>query len=765
MKDYIYWCEYDDAKTGTRITIELYKATGSNTINKSDSNRIELPYNTLSVQNIDYILNDVRIGLSAPCYATVDVDFSTLKNTEHYEDFQEAILFPQKKYTLTSTSTGTANTIIKDEFIGTTWHIYEQLPLANVAGFGEKRLIFTGQHIVGLQGEFNFSKNQITVQVENIVSFVMKRMRFEIIMDNYRRNFIHGITGYRMDKVPQVFFHCVDNDTASGGGRRALMFSTWNMNENKNNLSNNVETDIGRIRCFDMGSAIIFIWSLYDLLRHIRKSIEQAIYNVTRRYNEIPTDSNLDKLENILKYSIPLYKQSYDNSGDLGDDLRDDADNLYIIGQIRSAKDNPETRLYYDIISADGKLRRDGRYINIFDFITDLLTPFCVYANFSNWGITLTNLATVGTKQLIIDLDTDGVAYNIHLGLSKYSKLDISNLEFYSEDVRDMQHEDSYTDSENGFNIVTVFHNQPPNNKEGWAILRSNFPAVSKADFAGSFGIAKSYGFWGSSTPGGYVFDILKQYNRLGEKFALNLFYKRELAGSMIEEIITTTVTEIYAVISTYEGRGVFIDGKWFYEVADTGYIEINGKKFTIIYDAYPLNGVDFYYIEYKREKTEMIERVGTWQDNKYIAVHNGAEGIKINYPNQDTIIQGNRDIEIAKNILEIKEKGCMHNTIATYINACFPSSDKYPFCVMTLEIPVKELMKIFISNDAYDINSGEYEDFADLIVRDKWSFILRTKNKIAGRQLSANDVWYAYTCKYNVSNGTYELVLHNVSK
>ena len=100
LKDYIYYCEHDDAKTGTRFTIELYKSTnnnGANPIDKSESNRIELPYNTLSVQNIELILNDVRIGLSASCFATVDVDFSIVENKDFYEDLQEVILFPQKK--------------------------------------------------------------------------------------------------------------------------------------------------------------------------------------------------------------------------------------------------------------------------------------------------------------------------------------------------------------------------------------------------------------------------------------------------------------------------------------------------------------------------------------------------------------------------------------------------------------------------------------------------------------------------------------------
>jgi len=790
-KDYIYWCEHDDAKTGTRFTIELYKSTnnnGANPIDKSENNRIELPYNTLSVINIDYVLNDVRIGLSAPCYATIDVDFSVLENTEYLEDLQEAILFPQKKVIISETIAGTpSHTIIGSEYIGTNWRIHETTN-------GIKRLIFTGMHIVGLEGEFNFRNNKISVQVENIVSFAMKRIKFDDVMRSFQRlaaqNNSSSEHHYKTDLTTQVFYHYVDNDAASGGGRRALMFSPFNMSRNNEISRNNIATETGNIsNRIDLGMAIIEMWNFTHILRHIGDFIDIAIYRITRQYEPTPPVLNADSLEYLFVHSLPIHRQVYDNSGKFGLKINDQLlvhkeSHTYIIGKISGREQeawldsvNFGGRLYYDIRGYDGILRDDGRYENIFDFVNDLLPPFCVFAYFNNHRVVLSKLIPNSFWQLIINLDEDGVGYTLKFGISNLAKKDISNLEFYTEDVRDVQHSNSYSDAEGGLNIMTVFHNQPPNNSEGWAPLRADYPVVSMADFSGGIGFNRSFGYWGKSKPDGYVLDILKQGSRLGEKFALNLFYKRILEGTVVEDVVDDLTNwrpllvidvTVSAPDSDVIKRAVLLNGQWYYEdQKKRGYILIDGRHFRIEYSFVQEFSEEVYHIIYYPQIIQQREL--TWQDNTFIAVHNGIEGLTVKYPRHSelswtrthTIADSGRKATVAENIMDIQAKGCFHNTIAKYIDECLLDSDKYAFCTINLSIPVKQLQNIYANTVGADYWADNIS-FIDRLLREQWKFILRTKNKIAGRSLSADDTWYLLSAVYNVHNGTFDLVLHN---
>ena len=720
MKDYIYWCEYDDAKTGTRITIELYKA-GTGAINKSETNRIELPYNTLSVKNIDIVLNDTRIGLSAPCYATVDVDFATLKNTEHYEDFQETILFPQKIKSFDS--------IMVNETLGTTWHIYEQHKLIGSAEYGKKRLIFTGQQTVGLEGEFNFSNNKITISIEQITSFLLKRINLMNVFDAYRETERFSDLPMVSDRAqyctPQVFYNHIGRNKEIGSSRArcSLIFSVWNMN-NANNRTRRSRVPNRYphrdIETYNMGSAIIVLWRLWSLLEFIDRLLAETKKFATREYDEPPSyvpALPVSELHRIQHYSFPLYKQTYDNSGNLGAKLN--YTDIFIISRIDDRdekRDGKPTRPYYDISAKDSILFNDGKYKYAFDFINDLLDNFCVFGSLTDDGISMDYLTGKSAEVIIeIDIDEDGIEHSLYFGVSRYAKLNISNLEFYSEDIRDVNHENSYSETENGLNLMTVFHNQPPNNREGWHKIIAKHTVASRRTpyYPDIMPAPKHYfdwGFWGDlkdeqTENVDYVFDVLKQRDRLGEKFALNLFYLEKGTGDAINPYMNT---------------------------------------------------------------------------DKFISVHNGIENIKINNPVPYVAVVGpskwilrtcvpTRSLQVAQSVLEIKTKGCFHNTIAQYIAEAFnpeikDGANPRPFCTMALKIPVKQLQNIKIDIQLTDTTLDDIS-LIWAIVKNATEFRLRTKHKLKNRQLSKDDKWLPYSFKYNVSEGCYEIVLHNIIK
>jgi len=708
MKDYIYWNEYDDAKTGTRITIELYKSTNNNGVNPidtSETNRVELPYNTLSVKNIDVVLNDTRIGLSAPCYASIDVDFSTLENTEHLEDLQEAILFPQKKM-----SFGAA---FLNETVGTTWKIYEQHKLIGKNEFEEKKLIFVGQHTVGLQGEFNFSKNNVTVAVENIVSFVLKRLNTRLLFDAYsymQTAGTFGLNEIRNYMTTQVFYNHIEyfNMITGAETRQSLMFSPLNMIG---------DTSPGNTqpRSYNLRDGLIVLWRLDDLLKYIDLIILFTIARATRNYTD---DASIDltqigQLNQIFSNSFPLYKQKYDNSGEFGIRMT----NLFVIAQIKIQKTEDKPRPsaanaldvagYYNIWDADNILFQDGRYKYLLDFVNDLCANFCVFANYTNTGISLSDMSQSSsvTHDIIINLDTDGIEYTLDFGISYYSKLNISNLEFYDADVRDKTHENNYAEIADGLNIVTIFHNQPPNNSAGWKPLlqKNSNGALGGTAVASSGGTPENHksgkfydwGYWGSKSRSDLdmFFDILKIGNRLGEKFALNLFYR--------EKDPTTTERSI----------------------AD-----------------------------------------------KFISVHNGIEkdeegkALNIEYPSVSNIGAVRYSKEMIGSVTKLQDHGCMHNSIAKYIQDSF-NDDDYPFCVLTLKIPVQELSKILYANCLKVVDGLEdypkfLTNFLNNVRNDKVVFRMKTNNTIAGKAI-IKEFWLLYAFKYNIADGYLEMELH----
>jgi hypothetical protein len=737
MNDYLFQCQYDDAMTGTRFTIELYKAViigdnitggGMKPISPSIIKK-RLPFGALSILEIDLSLHDTRVGLSADCSALISVDFNPVKHEDYYEDFQEAILFPQKRMRIeglveSETKEGTIG-----EAVGTTWHIYEQHKLYGKDKFEDKRLIFTGQHIVGLEGEFNFNTNQITIKVENITSFMLKRINLLGLFKRYSMGFngqysmgVEAIAD-REYTTTQVFYHHVEPTGTTK--RKSLIFSPHNIVPEKkwyvkDDGKNEIEKWINTNYSYNLGYGLIILWNFKDLLLYIDKEIRRVIALSIRLYNHSSwTEPNPNGLQTLFDFTFPLYKQKYDNSGELGEQVKD----IYIIARIKSYTKGQD---YYNICNADGILIRDGKYKYALNFIDDLLSNFCVFGNFTNTGLALSGLQQDHsdnsiTNSIKINLDTDGVEYGLYFGLSKYSKLTLSNLEFYAEDVQEKVHETSYTETNDGMNIMTLFHNQPPNNKDGWWAFEYVGKVKTKGGTATSSNDQNNYidwEYWGSKQKHqqGGIIDIYKKGNRMGEKFVLNLFY--------LEKDQTTT------------GRS-FNDK---YIVVHNGYVDKDGK------------GIKIEYYDARKYYESITDEGGIVKVIEIATEKLEASGLGI--------MGTKRVVEPAYSILEIKDKGCLHNTIADYINAAFNSDTEYPFCVMTLKLPVKELSKIGNNKGDIDDYSRLMNDFVDDLMNDKLHWDLRTKHKIRGKNVIKPN-WICYKATYNISEGYFEFVLH----
>jgi len=693
MKDYIYYCEYDDAKTGTRFTIEIYKA-GSNPINKNESNRIELPYNTVSVKTIELSNHDTRIGLSAPCYATIDVDFSVLENTEYLEDFQEAIMFPTK--------TATTGFFLVGETIGTNWRIYEQHKLFGKNEFEEKRLIFVGQHTVGLEGEFNLGNSNVTVVAENITSFIMKRINTRRLFYSYATNSFLGIDGLLNNRnfmTTQVFYN--HTESTNTGSRSSLMFSPiMEINSNGGDIRNTIAHNSNYTnpnRKFDLGNAIIILWNLNDLLRYIGIEISRCINIALRNYELPPENTAVSGLHNLFAFSFPLYRQKYDNSGEFG--IRDTSP--FIISKIKGReKDRPD---YYNICSEDSKLFRDGRYQYLYDFITDLLFNFCVYGNYTHRGIALGAMKTnTSAFPLEIDLDNDGVEHTINFGISKYAKVNISNLEFYDEDKRDIQHDSTKSENANGMNIVTVFNNQPPNNKNGWMSIVARTKVFTKGgtpNMPNDLSNAYDWGYWGANQTNSalrFVYDILKQGDRQGEIFTLNLFYREKDPTTTERSVADKFIVVHNGMEKDEDGKPLNID--------------------------YPINSFD---------------------------------------TGRGVYFYTNRQSRVSSSIKNIQDKGCFHNSIAKYMSEVF-DNENYPFAELALKIPVKELNKMFYANTNGDAQYYPQfvNNFIEYLKADTAQCRIKTKHKVAGKQI-IKEFWYPYDYQYNVDEGCFEIMFH----
>ena len=752
-----------DLETGKVIGYRAIKETaGDPPIIDNEENTVWLPPETMSFKGLTILSHKGHWGLPEPIYATIDVDISSLDlEDEKHKHFIELVFLPNKcklRPCIVINERSTNN-----------------LGSDDGADDGYDTDIFIGKIEKGIADGISVRQRKITLKAQQLTSFVLRNIPMmtgnneQYGVGSYPTLFAYLING--PDRIPTksspfAFYY----DQIDGINRSFIVYSPkpWNdakvkadyrwVNETK--VYQNTDLKQGKdwpSYNYHLDRTNITFIKFSDLLDKLSEYVANQMNIHCRNYKTFQSGStgNNISLSDVLMNKY--YKQKYDGSGKADDKLL--IHELYIINTIT---------LNNGVVSYDfsgTKLIKSARLNNVYDFI-DLLAEgnLCkikirwdCLMEFQDAGLNETTIERYVTEELYVNGDLHPVNINnITMNLNQLDNLDICNLEYTNDDIRNVQ---NAVNGANAGDVCTTiqlsFHNQIPNNIGGGFIRFDTrkyvYSKKAKDDVTNIENLYIGYRYWGGKDIYGTKGHDSRYWhiNKNGNDFVYLMWYfagwsKREdlltdlgveypflvhfCDGFKLKNRRTDTSTQPQKIylqdihdpnIPDYViGRGVVIDGKAYFINNDNTFISINGEDYVIHKpDLLPE------YIEYGETTTTQ-----TFTDH----------------------------LDPVEEIAKAQDKGCLHNYIIKEIRRRFPNDTELPYCELDMEIPISQLQTLMPA-----IHRRDYQQCAAVILLNSY-FIINTKTSW-GHDLSNGQKWIPLNIYYNVDSGFIELTLANV--
>ena len=313
------------------------------------------------------------------------------------------------------------------------------------------------------------------------------------------------------------------------------------------------DNTVDREEWWDLGRSYIRFIKFSEFLDKMSEFINRTI-----GYHLRATSATMPKyvdLTTILTHSpLKYFKQTYDNSGQKGQELQENEPHIIsrIVRNVRQG-----TVSHIDNISDDNDvtvfnismLAEDGRWNNVFEFVwslitsnllkplySDLFLDFINSTNNNQWNLFPATIdkVLIDPKKVVID---DIVVNDIN----PLDNIDICYLDNTPDDIKNhRQSNNTSNTSDDYLTIQTVWHNQPPNNANGWTISgvwQKHSANLSVVAYDASNKIF-TFENWGVDIiPNDPFSSFRMDLNKPAQEFVYNLFYfenGKSIANNML---------------------------------------------------------------------------------------------------------------------------------------------------------------------------------------------------------------------------------------